>query len=204
MWSDSTTCGGRGCGACPLLPAIASGERVAGDALVPPDEHVPVDAAPAEAEARCRGKRVGVVRVHGVAVGRVRIAWSHTRSGEEGRGRSRGSSSSCVQHRGEPAVALRPANFRPLPPAHASGRPRWRGGPAGITCAKCGGPLLPREGGLCAVCHRPFCRRHLGVARAVVRAAKKHEPVRSRVSLPVAPGTYRSRNVHPRFIRPQP
>jgi len=37
-----------------LLPAIAAGERVAGDALVSADEHVPVDAAPTEAEARCR------------------------------------------------------------------------------------------------------------------------------------------------------
>ena len=37
-----------------LLPAIAAGERVAGDALVSPDEHVPVDAAPTEAEGRCR------------------------------------------------------------------------------------------------------------------------------------------------------
>ena len=42
---------------------------------------MPVDAAPTEAEARCRGKRV---RVHGVAVGQVRIAWGHSRSGEEG------------------------------------------------------------------------------------------------------------------------
>src|SRR5207249_12338147 len=82
MWFTSIR-GGRGGGrACPLLPAIAAGERVAGDALVPPDEHVPVDAAPAEAEARCRRKRVRVVP--GVAVGRVRIAWSHSRSGEEG------------------------------------------------------------------------------------------------------------------------
>src|SRR5207249_7631499 len=40
------------------LPAIAARERVAGDALVPPDEHVPVDAAPAEPEARRRRKRV--------------------------------------------------------------------------------------------------------------------------------------------------
>ncbi len=47
-------------------------------------------------------------------------------------------------------------------------------------CAKCGGAFSPREGGLCAVCHRPFCRRHLGVAHAVVRAAKKHEPVKPR------------------------
>jgi len=39
-----------GCGArARLLPAIAAGERVAGDALVSPDEHVPVDAAPTEA-----------------------------------------------------------------------------------------------------------------------------------------------------------
>src|SRR5438132_2474413 len=53
-----------------LLPAIAAGERVARDALVSPDEHVPVDAAPAEPEARRRGERV---RVRGVAVGRVRI-----------------------------------------------------------------------------------------------------------------------------------
>src|SRR5204863_9624301 len=87
-----------------LLPAIAAGERVAGDALVPPDEHVPVDAAPAEAEAQCRGKPVGVVRVHGVAVGRVRIAWSHTRSGEEGRraegqaSLSEGWSAECNEH----------------------------------------------------------------------------------------------------------
>jgi hypothetical protein len=36
---------------CLLVPAIAAGERVAGDALVPPDEHVPIDAAPTEAEA---------------------------------------------------------------------------------------------------------------------------------------------------------
>src|SRR5438128_11470108 len=109
MWSDSTSCGGRGCGACPLLPAIASGERVAGAALVPPDEHVPVDAAPTEAEARCRGKRVRVVRVHGVAVGRVRIAWSHTRSSEEG-GRPEGQASlgegglaECDEHEGPEA-----------------------------------------------------------------------------------------------------
>src|SRR3989475_12255872 len=88
----STGCGGRGCGACPLLPAIAAGERVAGDALVPHDEHVPVDAAPTEAEARCRGKRVGVVRVHGVAIRWVRIAWSHRRPGEEG-GRPEGQAS---------------------------------------------------------------------------------------------------------------
>ena len=47
-------------------------------------------------------------------------------------------------------------------------------------CAKCGRAFSPREGGLCAVCHRPFCRRHLGVAHAVVRAAKKHEPVKPR------------------------
>src|SRR5437016_4386230 len=72
-----------------LLPAIAAGERVAGDALVSPDEHVPVDAAPTKAEARGRGKRV---RVHGVAVGRVRVAWSHSRSGEEG-GRPEGQAS---------------------------------------------------------------------------------------------------------------
>src|SRR3989475_12738278 len=72
-----------------LLPAIAAGERVAGDALVPPDEHVPIDAAPTEPEARRRGERVWVVRVHGVAVGRAGIAWSHTRSGEPG-GRPRG------------------------------------------------------------------------------------------------------------------
>src|SRR5438094_3447240 len=65
-----------------LLPAIAAGERIAGDPLVSPDEHVAVDAAPAEAEARCRRKRVRVAP--GVAVGRVRIAWSHSRSGEEG------------------------------------------------------------------------------------------------------------------------
>src|SRR5438874_11585451 len=75
-----------------LLPAKAAGERVAGDALVSPDEHVPVDAAPAEPEARCRGKRVRVVRVPGVAGGRVRIAWSHSRSGEEG-GRPEGRAS---------------------------------------------------------------------------------------------------------------
>src|SRR5437667_5234024 len=110
----------RGCGpprsgadgvgrACPLLPAIAAGERVAGDALVPPDEHVPVDAAPTEAEARCRGKRVRVVRVQGVAVGRVRIAWSHTRSSEEGR-RPEGQASlgegglaECDEHEGPEA-----------------------------------------------------------------------------------------------------
>src|SRR5437016_1352608 len=72
-----------------LLPAIAAGERVAGDALVSPDEHVPVNAASTEPEARCRGKRV---RVHGVAVGRVRIAWSHNRSREEG-GRPEGQAS---------------------------------------------------------------------------------------------------------------
>src|SRR5438874_13649249 len=72
-----------------LLPAIAAGERVARDALVSPDEHVPVDAAPTEAEARGRGKRV---RVHRVAVGQVRVAWSHTRSGEEG-GRPEGQAS---------------------------------------------------------------------------------------------------------------
>src|SRR3989442_4442933 len=74
-----------------LLPAIAAGERVAGDALVSPDEHVPVDAAPTKAEARGRGKRV---RVHGVAVavGRVRVAWSHSRRGEEG-GRPEGQAS---------------------------------------------------------------------------------------------------------------
>ncbi len=47
-------------------------------------------------------------------------------------------------------------------------------------CAKCGWAFSPREGGLCAVCHRPFCRRHLGVAHAVVRAANKHEPVKPR------------------------
>src|SRR5436190_16919411 len=41
-------------------------------------------------------------------------------------------------------------------------------------------PFLPREGGLCAVCHRPFRRRHLGVAHAVVRAVKKNEPVKPR------------------------
>src|SRR5206468_5287025 len=92
MWFTSIR-GGRGGGrACPLLPAIAAGERVAGDALVAPDEHVPVDAAPAEAEARCRGKRVRVVRVHGVAEGRVRIAGSHSRAGEEG-GRPEGQAS---------------------------------------------------------------------------------------------------------------
>src|SRR5213079_154424 len=72
--------------------AIAAGERVAGDALVPPDEHMPVDAAPTEPEARCRGKRIGVVRIHGVAVGQVRIAWSHRRPGEEG-GRPEGQAS---------------------------------------------------------------------------------------------------------------
>ena len=43
---------GGGAGAL-LLPAIAAGERVAGEALVSPDEHMPVDAAPTEAEARC-------------------------------------------------------------------------------------------------------------------------------------------------------
>src|SRR5438552_5844825 len=109
MWFTSIR-GGRGGGrACPLLPAIAAGERVAGDALVPPDEHVPVDAAPTEAEARCRGKRVRVVRVQGVAVGRVRIAWSHTRSSEEGR-RPEGQASlgegglaECDEHEGPEA-----------------------------------------------------------------------------------------------------
>ena len=47
-------------------------------------------------------------------------------------------------------------------------------------CAKCGGPFSPSEGGLCTVCHRPFCRRHLGVAQVVMRAAKKREPVKPR------------------------
>ncbi len=47
-------------------------------------------------------------------------------------------------------------------------------------CAKCGGAFSPREGGLCAVCHRPFCRWHLGLAHAVARAAKKREPVKPR------------------------
>src|SRR5437773_7477280 len=75
-----------------LLPAIPPRERVAGGGLVARDEDVAVDAAPPEAEARCRGKRVRVVRVHGVAVGRVRIAWSHSRSGEEG-GRPEGQAS---------------------------------------------------------------------------------------------------------------
>src|SRR6266446_4360745 len=89
MWSTRPGADGA-CGArARLLPAIAAGERVAGDALVPPDEHVPVDAAPTKAEARCRGKRVWV---HGIAVGRVRIAWSHSRSGEEG-GRLEGQAS---------------------------------------------------------------------------------------------------------------
>ena len=47
-------------------------------------------------------------------------------------------------------------------------------------CAKCGRAFAAREGGLCAVCHRPFCRRHLGVAHAAARAAKQHEPVKPR------------------------
>src|SRR2546425_7752859 len=72
-----------------LLPAIAAGEGVAGDALVSPDEDVPVDAAPTEAEARCWGEWVWV---HGVAVGRVRIDWGNSRSGEEG-GRPEGQAS---------------------------------------------------------------------------------------------------------------
>src|SRR5439155_17755789 len=94
-----------GAGAAPpLLPAVAAGEGVALDALVPPDEHVPVDAAPTEAEARCRGKRV---RVHGAAVGRVRIAWSHTRSGEEG-GRPEGQASLSEGWSGERGEHKRP------------------------------------------------------------------------------------------------
>src|SRR5438132_1418180 len=133
-----------------LLPAIAAGERIAGDPLVSPDEHVPVDAAPAEAEARCRGKRVWVVRVRGVAVGRVRIAWNHSRSGEEGgrpevqaslsegwsgehdgpeadhEGLHRLASYTEARHRGTPAVALRPETFRSLPPARTPGRSGWR------------------------------------------------------------------------------
>src|SRR5438128_8613948 len=87
-----------------LLPAIAAGERVAGDALVSPDEHVPVDAAPTKAEARGRGKRV---RVHGVAVGRVRVAWSHSRSGEEG-GRPEGQASLSEGGSGEREEHERP------------------------------------------------------------------------------------------------
>src|SRR5436190_22273220 len=90
-WTSAARAGFGGAAARPL-PAIAAGERVAGDALVPPDEHMPVDAAPTEPEARCRGKRIGVVRIHGVAVGQVRIAWSHSRSGEEG-GRPEGQAS---------------------------------------------------------------------------------------------------------------
>src|SRR5947208_6041939 len=138
MWFTSIR-GGRGGGrACPLLPAIAARERVAGDALVSPDEHVPVDAAPTEAEARCRGKGV---RVHRVAVGRVRIAWGHSRSGEEGGPEGQASLSEGwsgereehegpeadheglhrpVQHRVAAAVALRPETFESLPPAHYS------------------------------------------------------------------------------------
>src|SRR5438034_1864764 len=133
-----------------LLPAIAAGEGVAGDALVPPDEDVSVDAAPAEAKARCRGKRVRVVRVPGVAVGRVRIARSQSRSGEEG-GRPEGQASLGkgwsgerdehegpeadheglhlsllrLQHRDEPAVALRPANLPAAPTGPYSRAITW-------------------------------------------------------------------------------
>src|SRR6059036_1795159 len=145
---SNATRGGRGCGASArLLPAIAAGERVAGDALVPPDEHVPVDAAPTEAEARCRGKRVRVLRVNGVAVGRGRIAWSHTRSSEEG-GRPEGQASlgegglaECDEHEGPEADhegLHRPASntkarrqlgaSKPIPAARADARTSRRAG----------------------------------------------------------------------------
>src|SRR2546425_56495 len=129
----STRGGRRGGGACPpLLPAIAAGEGVAGDALVPPDEDVSVDTAPAEPEARCQGKRVRVVRVRGVAVGRVRIARSHSRSGEEG-GRLEGQAPSGKGWSGERDEHERPeADHEGLhrPASNTEARRQLLSGPA--------------------------------------------------------------------------
>src|SRR5439155_3097518 len=164
-----------GAGAAPpLLPAVAAGEGVALDALVPPDEHVPVDADPTEAEARCRGKRVrvhgvavGRVRVHGVAVGRVRIAWSHTRSGEEG-GWAEGQASLSEGRSGEREEHERPeADHETLHHAYSNtearrqlpcdprtsgrchrpmpqGRSRWRGGQSRSMSTSPHTPASPR------------------------------------------------------------
>ena len=51
-------------------------------------------------------------------------------------------------------------------------------------CAKCGGAFSARDDGLCAVCHRPFCRWHLGLAHAVARAAHHEHEVRDAAGQP--------------------